>query len=374
MKKTLATLLCLSTLLLCTACSADAPQTTEPIVTTEATEPTKPGAEIFTDELKAKLDEVLEQNKYQGIVSLTCNGETVYQWVKGTNDLGESLNIESPMCIASNSKQFCAAAVLMLRDQGKLSLDDTLEKYFPEYTIGKDITLHDLLSMQSGIARDPVGLMENIEQYVDQTPEENMDAIKEWTFEQPLQFTPGTQFEYSNVNYNLLSCVVEQVSGQRYPDFVRQNIFEPLGMDHSFVIEDVKANPQCGITIENLATDGLMVGLAQGCGDIVATAGDVDLWMQALQSGKVVSMESFREMTTGHAAVYGYGLERGIRGGWGHNGYIGSYTSELYFNEEYGYQLFVATNKTTPYTPHVTGKTKEALLKTVFEAADAAVG
>ena len=373
MKKTLATLLCLSTLL-SAGCSAKVPPVTDPIVTTEATEPTKPGAEIFTDELKAKLDGILEQNKYEGIVSLTCNGETVYQWVKGTNELEEPLTINSPMCIGSNSKQFCAAAILMLREQGKLSLDDTLEKYFPEYTVGKDITLHDLLSMQSGIVRDPAGLMENIEQYFNQTPEENMAAIKEWTFEQPLQFTPGAQFEYSNVNYNLLSCVVEQVSGQRYPDFVRQNIFQPLGMDHSFVIEDVKANPQCGITCENLAPYGLTAGLAQGCGDIIATAGDVDLWMRALQSGQVVSMESFREMTTGHAAAYGYGLERGIRGGWGHNGYIGSYTSELYFNEEYGYQLFVATNKTTPYTPHVTGKTKVALLKTVFEAADAAAG
>lgn len=371
MKIALAFLLSLI-LLLSAGCSAKVPPVTDPIVTTEATEPTKPGAEVFTDELKAKLDAVMELNKFQGIVFLSCDGETVYQWVKGTNDLGESLNIESPMCIASNSKQFCAAAVLMLRDQGKLSLDDTLEKYFPEYTIGKDITLHDLLSMQSGIARDPVGLMENIEQYFDQTPEENMAAIKEWTFEQPLQFTPGTQFEYSNVNYNLLSCVVEQVSGQRYPDFVRQNIFEPLGMDHSFVIEDIKDNPQCGITNENLEVYGVVAGLAQGCGDIAATAGDLDLWMTALQSGKVVSMESFREMTTGHSASYGYGLTRGIRGGWGHNGYIGSYTSELYFNEEYGYQLLVATNKTTAFNPQATVKTKDALLKTVFEAVDAA--
>lgn len=373
MKKTLATLLCLSTLL-SAGCSAKVPPVTDPIVTTEATEPTKPGAEIFTDELKAKLDGILEQNKYEGIVSLTCDGEIVYQWVKGTNELEEPLTINSPMCIGSNSKQFCAAAILMLREQGKLSLDDTLEKYFPEYTIGKDITLHELLSMQSGIVRDPAGLMENIEQYFNQTPEENMAAIKEWTFEQPLQFTPGTQFEYSNVNYNLLSCVVEQVSGQRYPDFVRQNIFQPLGMDHSFVIEDVKANPQCGITCENLAPYGLTAGLAQGCGDIIATAGDVDLWMRALQSGQVVSMESFREMTTGHAAAYGYGLERGIRGGWGHGGYIGSYTSKLYFNEEYGYQLFVVTNKTNVYKPQVTDNTANTLLKTVFEAADAAVG
>lgn len=368
MKKLFATLLCLS-LVLSAGCSAKAPQATAPVETTEAA---KSAELVFTDALITKLDEVVKNNKYEGIVSLTCNGETVYQWVKGTNELAEPLTIDSPMCIGSNSKQFCAAAILMLRDQGKLSLEDTLEKYFPEYTLGKDITLHDLLSMQSGIARDPMGLAENVEQYYNQSAEENMAAIREWVFSQPLQFAPGTQFEYSNVNYNLLSCVVEQVSGRRYPDFVRQNIFEPLGMDHSFVIEDLKNNPQCGITCENLAPYGLTAGLAQGCGEIIATAGDVDLWMRALQSGQVVSMESFREMTTGHAAAYGYGLERGIRGGWGHGGYIGSYTSKLYFNEEYGYQLFVVTNKTNPYNPQVTDKTADALLKTLFEAVDAA--
>ena len=284
------------------------------------------------------------------------------------------MTIDSPMCIGSNSKQFCAAAILMLRDQGKLSLEDTLEKYFPEYTLGKDITLHDLLSMQSGIARDPIGLAENIEQYYGQSAEQNMAAIKEWVFSQPLQFTPGTQFEYSNVNYNLLSCVVEQVSGQRYPDFIRQNIFEPLGMDHSFFVEEINDHPQCGITCENLEYYGLVAGLAQGAGNIVATVGDMDLWMTALQGGRVVSVESFREMTTGHAAAYGYGLERGFRGGWGHGGFIGTYTSQLYFNEEYGYQLFVITNKTNTFKPQVTDQTTNALLKAIFEAADTATG
>lgn len=85
------------------------------------------------------------------------------------------------MFIASTSKQFCVAAILMLRDQGKLSLDDTLEKYFPGYTIGKDITLHQLLSMQSGIVRDPLMLMEKPELFMNNSTEENLAAMCQWT-------------------------------------------------------------------------------------------------------------------------------------------------------------------------------------------------
>jgi CubicO group peptidase (beta-lactamase class C family) len=363
-------------LLLCTACSADAPQTTEPIVTTEATEPTKPGAELFTDELKAKLDGILEQNKYEGIVSLTCDGEIVYQWVKGTNDLGEPLTVESPMFIASTSKQFCAAAILMLREQGKLSLEDPVTKYFPEYTIGEGITLHHLLSMQSGIPRDPLPLMENPELYTDNSREENLAAMCQWTFEQPLKFTPGTTMDYSNLNYNLLSMIVEQVSGQVYNDFIRQNIYEPLGMNHSGFLGEVRDNPDWakGLTYDKLMEEASLPGNCQGCGDVVTTAGDMELWMTGLRSGKVVSEESYQEMTTTHTVGYGYGLTPFLRGGWGHGGNLYAYSSVDYINGEYGLNLYMVNNNTSLYRGDITEKTMSALLKTVFEAADAAEG
>lgn len=374
MKKLFAILLCLTLLLGAAGCSADVPQETDPIQTTgetAATDPTKPGTEIFTEEWKAKMDAVLEQNKYTGIVSLTCNGETIYEWVKGTNELEEPLTVESPMFIASNSKQFCAAAILILRDQEKLSLDDTLTKYFPECTVGKDVTLHHLMSMQSGLPRDP-GSNKDIEEHFGQTAEENKAAILEWLTGQTLSFTPGTQFAYSNLNYNLLSYVVEQVSGQSYTEFVRENVFAPAGMTHSGFIGDVKDNPQWGVTCDGLDLYGAIEGMAQGCGDIVTTSGDIHLWMTALRSGKVVSMESYREMTTGHSASYGYGLMRASHGGWGHNGSIPGYTSRTYFNEEYGYQLFVVNNKTPLFNSTITDKIGDALLRTLFEAVDAA--
>ena len=152
----------------------------------------------------------------------------------------------------------------------------------------------------------------------------------------------------------------------------KPNVFAPAGMTHSGFIGDVKDNPQWGLTCDGLDLYGAIEGMAQGCGDIVTTSGDIHLWMTALRSGKVVSMESYREMTTGHSASYGYGLMRASHGGWGHNGSIPGYTSRTYFNKEYGYQLFVVNNKTPLFNSTITEKTGDDLLRTLFEAVDAA--
>jgi CubicO group peptidase (beta-lactamase class C family) len=136
------------------------------------------------------------------------------------------------MPVGSVSKQFCAAAILMLRDKGELSLDDTLSKYFPEYEIGKDITLKQLLSMQSGIY-DMVneGVVDDMS--ADNSEEANTEVIKNWIFSKELKFEPGSTMSYSNSNYFLLGNIVEQVSGEKYMDFLRENIFKPIGMNNT---------------------------------------------------------------------------------------------------------------------------------------------
>lgn len=90
-------------------------------------------------------------------------------------------------------------------------------------------------------------------------------------------------------------------------------------MTRSGFLEEIRDDPDRakGLTYEKLITEATLPGIGQGCGDIVTTAGDMELWMAALQSGKVVSEESFQEMTTTHAAGYGYGLMPNLRGGWG---------------------------------------------------------
>jgi CubicO group peptidase (beta-lactamase class C family) len=231
-----------------------------------------------------------------------------------------------------------------------------------------------MLSMQSGIVRDPEEFHEHPEQYINNSLEENLDAMRQWTFAQPLKFTPGTQMDYCNLNYNLLSMIVEQVSGERYNDFIRSHIFEPLGMTHSGFLEEIPDAPDWarGLTFDRLLDRSKVLGNGQGAGNIVSTADDMELWMSALQSGKVISEKSFQEMTTIHIVGYGYGLMPGLRSGWEHGGNMDAYSSGVYFNGEYGLDLYMVNNNTSIYRPDISGKTMNALLKTVFEAMDAA--
>lgn len=364
MKKLLASILCFVLLLYVAGCGANAPRGDD-------------DGTFVTEEVKDKLDTIVQEKNYQGIVYLTHNGKVVYTYVSGTNDMGDPLTVESPMYICSMSKQFCAAAILMLRDQGKLSLDDTLEKYFPEYTIGKDITLKNLLSMRSGIIRDVDPMVNEPEKYENNTPEENEALFKEYVFSKPLLVTPGAKFEYSNNNFRLLSFIVEMVSGQNYEDFIRQHIFEPLGMIHSGFITEVPEHPEWGLTYERKQATGQVHILAQGSGGIVTTAADLDIWMNALQSGEILGMDSFREMTTnyspGTANKYGYGLMGNSRDGWGHNGGNLFYSSRMYFSEKYGFNLYLVTNQTPLNNPALSEQTCTAMLSVIYQAIEASV-
>lgn len=371
MKRVFVILLC-SLLVMSTAgCTSDMPQPTEATTMPTVTEPV-----VITDEVRQQMDEIQKEHLFEGIVCLTHNGEVVYASVTGTNDMGDPLTMESPMFMNSVSKQFCATAILMLRDQGKLRLDDTLDKYFPAYALGKDITLRNLLTMRSGIVGDFEVVLDNPAQYEDLAAQEINAAALEWLFVQPLNFAPDTRYEYSNVNYTLLSLVVEQVSGMVYEDFIRQSIFEPLGMTHSGFMCQVEENADWGLTYENIRPGCWYAGLCQGCGDIVSTARDMEIWMTALQGGQVICEESYREMTTSYSGNvayqgYGYGLMLCPRDGWGHGGGNLAYTNFVYFNREHGYNLFVATSNTPAFYPTQSGMVTTDLLTILFKAIDA---
>ena len=383
MKKWLAVFLCMAALTL-VGCAEQVVQpeesTSRPVETTVpvVTEPPVTEPEIVTDELRAQWDALAEKCQFQGVLYLTHNGKEVYRYISGMDDQGEPLTLESPLYMSSVSKQFCAAAIVMLRDQGQLDLEDPLEKYFPEYTVGRDITLRQLLTMRSGIVRDFAPVLQEPHRFEQMSPQQVSDAMLRWLYEQELVFSPGTDFAYSNVNYTLLSYVVEQVSGERYEDFVQQHIFGPLGMIHSDFINQVAENPHWGLTYGKLLRGSWLGDLLQGCGDIISTAQDMDIWMTALRSGKVVCEESYREMTTDYSdgamesSLYGYGLVGSIRDGWGHGGNNEDYTSWIYFNEAYGYNYFLAT----PNTPETMRNQHKIMtsefLRLLFAAEDAA--
>ena len=343
MKQAVALILMLAVLLSVTSCSVS-PKTEQ------AEKPTV----VKTDaELAATIDSKLADIKYDGVIYLVHNGNVVYQRATGTDANGDPLTMDTSMYIGSVSKQFCAAAIMILRDQGKLSVDDTIDKYFPEYSKGKDITIKHLLTMRSGI-RDTVGEGFAGTLPYTNTEEKNTALIKEWIFGESLLFEPGSAFRYSNSNYILLADIVEQASGQYYNDFLREYIFDPLDMKHTGLITEIPDSPAWA---ENLIADDdveevKIKGVAKGAGDIVSNAPDMVKWMEGLSGGKIVSAETLREMTTDHSPdygeKYGYGLTQMFSGGAGHLGAISDYSSEEYFNTEQGYCFFCDSNGSDP--------------------------
>ena len=298
-------------------------------------------------DIGAKLDKIISDDEYEGLVYITKDGAPVYESYTGTDESGKTLSADTTMLIGSVSKQFCAAAVLMLRDEGKLSVDDTLDKYFPDFTKGKNITLKNLLSMRSGIA-DMVnqGSVEGISP--DKTDAENTALVKDWIFNHELLADPGTVYAYSNSNYFLLGNIVEQVSGQTYHEFIQKRIFDPLKMTGSGFTDDIKDAPAWadGRDLSEIYNN-TPSGLAKGAGDIASTAVDMDKWMTAISSGKLISEQSYSEMTTDYSTdsgeAYGYGMTL-MQGGAGHSGAIGNYFSKDFIHTTLGYHAFFAAN------------------------------
>ena len=351
------TALLLAAVLLCclTACGKSA-EKAEPVTEATTQAPTEAGA------LQTIADAVIRQSGFEGVVMITQNGEVLAQSAVGNTNREPNAPVtpDTRFCVASVSKQFAATAIMLLQEQGLLSTSDTIDAYFPDFVYGGSITIQNLLSMRSGLFTGD-GIVPNSgeapslvpEEYgfsYDNTMEENRQAALAWLFEQPLNFEPGTRYEYSNSNYFLLAQIVEQVAGMPYEDFVRQRIFEPLGMSRSGFIhelwhEDDVALPPAA-DAENFEAP-IASGVLQGAADLVTTAGDIDKWLTALRQKTLLSEESYAEMTQDYSpddGKYGYGLMLHMPNGIGHTGMLSAYTSLAYTRPDKGYNLFAVSN------------------------------
>lgn len=192
----------------------------------------------FAQNLPAPLDQLLQaQYKPNGsgaTVLVAQKGQIIYHKAFGMAnlELDVSMKTDHVFRIGSVTKQFTAAAILQLAEQGKLSLQDELIKFVPDYpTQGKRITVEHLLNHTSGI-KSYTGMAEwnAAVQRKDFTPSELVDYFKN----QPMDFEPGAQWKYNNSGYILLGFIIEKVSGQPYSQYVTEHFFKPLGMHNSY--------------------------------------------------------------------------------------------------------------------------------------------
>lgn len=179
----------------------------------------------------------LSRNGMNGVVLYAEQGEVVYEKAFGWRDLSkrhkDSLRVDDAFQLSSDSKMFTAEAIMLLKADGKLDYDDEVRKYIPEFPY-EGVTIRHLLHHRSGLPRyDSMA----DEFWPDRKkPFSNEALIKMLVEQKPEPYgTPGGGYFYNNINYALLASVVERVSGQHFEDFMRERIFEPCGMKHSYI-------------------------------------------------------------------------------------------------------------------------------------------
>lgn len=257
-------------------------------------------------------------------VAIMRDGKVVFAKGYGFRNL-ESKQLVEPetsFAVGSITKQFTCACILLLAEDGKLSVNDPVAKYFPNLTRAKDITLLDLMNHTSG--------------YPDYYPLDFLDRrmLKSISLEGlckdyaavKLDFEPGSRFSYSNTGYIILGGVVEKITGGKFADFLQKRILRPLKMEHSqFGTSAGLPSPATGYTAFALDPSAPAKPEADGwieaAGGLWASASDLLKWDLALVEGKVLKPESYelmikpRKLSNGKMSDYGCGLRVGFLNG-----------------------------------------------------------
>jgi CubicO group peptidase (beta-lactamase class C family) len=277
-------------------------------------------------------------------------------------ELGVPVEPDMVFRLGSITKQFTAVAILMLVDQGKISLDDDLTKFLPDYpTKGQKITVTHLLTHTSGI-KPYTSLPEWLSMWRKDVPLNELIAIFK---DKPMNFAPGERYAYNNSAYVLLGAIIEKVTGQSYADFVEKNIFAPLGMTHSFYDNTARVFPRrvSGYSKpkdEWLNAAYLSMTQPHAAGSLASSVDDLALWDAALYSEKLVKQETLKrawtsaKLNNGTLTGYGFGWSLGSYEGHPtieHSGGINGFSTHAVRMPDDRVYVAVLTNKDTGGPP-----------------------
>jgi CubicO group peptidase (beta-lactamase class C family) len=317
--------------------------------------------------LASRIDRIAQQVLDQtGVpsasVAVVKGGKLVYTHAYGHARLATSTVPGLPAApemrysIGSISKQFTAAAILLLQEEGKLSLDDTVGKYIPGLTQGDKVTIRQILSHTSG--------------YQDYWPEDyvmttmlpsvsSQQILDTWA-KKPLDFEPGAQWQYSNTNFVIAGQIVEKITGHPLMDFLTQRIFRPLGMTSVWNSDQAKLTQAYATAYYRHALGPLRVAPKEGrgwmfaAGELAMTAHDLALWDESLIAQSLLKPESYKQMFTevklnsGKGTHYGLGVEVMDRNGHRsieHSGEVSGFVSDNQVLVDDGVAVAVLTNQ-----------------------------
>ncbi|MFS4471008.1 serine hydrolase domain-containing protein [Chryseobacterium sp. T20] len=278
-------------------------------------------AQTLSKGYEKKIDSIIQtefgnKNEPGGVFLISQNGKNLYRKAFGKANLELNVNMtpDNVFQIGSMTKQFTAVAILLLEQQGKLNVNDPVSQYIKDYPNGDKITIHHLLTHTSGIK--DFTKMKSISSIAqkEMKPEEMVNFFKN----EPVDFAPGEKFDYNNSGYVVLGYIIELVSGTSYEDFIKKNIFEKAGMNHSYYASDRKVIPQRAYGYHKkeqgfVNKTVISFSVPFSSGSLMSTVDDMLKWQQALNQNLILDLRETQKalhkykLNNGEEFTYGYG-------------------------------------------------------------------
>lgn len=294
-------------------------------------------------------------------VLIIKDGQPIFKRAFGMADVERQVPVTTPtnFRLASVTKQFTAMCIMMLQEQEKLSYDQSLTDLFSNFpAYGQAITIRHLLNHTSGLI-DYESLIPDTAtiQVLDQ------DVLQMMMAQDSTYFPPGSQYRYSNSGYAVLAMIVAKISGQSFAQFLKQNIFEPLGMTQTVAYENSiseVSHRAYGYANENgqlIPKDQSLTSAVLGDGGVYSSVEDLFKWDQALYTDKLVSQETFQQAVTpgilndGTRLDYGFGWRideyRGLKR-WHHTGQSCGFATIIQRYPDQKFSIIILTNRNEP--------------------------
>jgi D-alanyl-D-alanine carboxypeptidase len=310
--------------------------------------------------LQAAADKIIINYKTPGLAAyIAVEGEGELFITRGVSNLAtnEPMSANNHFRIASITKTFTTEAVLILADEGEIDLNKSISSYLPEFNIpsGDQITVRMLGNMTSGLfsyTDDSTTMMQLYNSMGEQvfTPEELASAA----CKHPIQFTPGTKYDYCNSNAILLGLLIKKVTGKSVADVFTEKIFQPLGMTNTFWPSSryLPYPYSHGYT----AKSGSLIDVTNwnpswgdAAGILISNLSDLKIWIKEIRERNLLSNsakeERFKWVDQDGAGVmyYGFGLEK-ISGWIGHPGIIEGYNSQIFYHPDKKITFIISAN------------------------------
>lgn len=315
----------------------------------------KEGA-VFLNEVENYMDAWYEANRFSGTGLVYKNEDILLK--KGYGFANEQYRIantsETKYNIGSFTKQFTAVAILKLYEKGEVDLEEKVFKYFPQYSLANDITIHQLLTHTSGVPEHTSFEEYTISEKI--TPKVILERLNK----RDLNFAPGTRFEYSNSNYFLLARIVEEISGLVIDNFYKTYLFEPIGLVNTGVSRHEHIIPKLaqGYSYSGegmINADYYDMSGAYGSGFLYSSAEDIYRWIKSLLNGEVIEPETLAKMLTPYDHVWylnanaGYGcfVKGESASEMSANGLISGFVFQISVNIKNDYGIILLSNNDT---------------------------